>query len=327
MKLIFTLVLCGMGLVLGAQTCILTSQSQDFCTECSTQSVNGEPPALINGVFSGTLEITTTYEISAACLANVVFSGTVVFELNKKNHLTFGQDPQVAEGTNTTVASHNAQGGGIIYAFGTSYTKPYTEFEAIMSPAAGSGGIGGGGSGSAQLPVTLLHWNATATSAGINLSWASLNETDNDYYSVEHSTDGLTFRELTSVEGSFTTTEVQEYAYRHLSPAAGTNYYRLVQYDIDGTRTRFGVVSAEVAATQAGYTLSPNPARAGQEIVLHDPASRGVTPITLHHIDGRLIRSYTTVPNEATRIQLPDGVTHGMYVVRYGSKSKLLVVR
>ncbi|MCP9236452.1 hypothetical protein [Lewinella sp. JB7] len=327
MRFIFTLALTGLSLFMAAQTCTINNASADFCTTCSS----GTNPALVNGVFTGTLRINTTYTISASCLATVTFANNVAIDIDKRNDLYFAADPYVQEGTTTTVTGHHVH-GGLINAFGTNFTysgpNTYDDLAAIMSPPAGSGGVGGvGGGGSSQLPVTLLSWDAIPTPAGIALSWSTASETDNDYYTVEHSIDGLTFSKLAIVPGSTNTSSVQDYTYHHLSPTAGFNYYRLCQHDIDGTINRFGVISAVAASTESRQTLSPNPAHPGQEIVVRGLDVQERSPVTLHHIDGRIIGSYPTAPDQSTRIQLPASVANGVYVIRHGRSSQLLVVR
>jgi len=84
------------------------------------------------------------------------------------------------------------------------------------------------------LPVELISFTVKAAGKEAELRWATATEINNDYFAIEHSTDGRHFTEIGRVGGAGTTQQEQRYAFLHRSPAKGLNYYRLKQCDYDG---------------------------------------------------------------------------------------------
>lgn len=109
------------------------------------------------------------------------------------------------------------------------------------------------------LPIELLNFNAEADAPAIQLSWSTASETNNDYFTLERSTDAVNFEAVTTVKGAGNSTSVIRYGYSDKAAAEGLNYYRLKQTDYNGESTYSGIVQASTgrAFTQSIY---PNPA-------------------------------------------------------------------
>ena len=325
----------GAGYTASAQICELnsTNQNQDLCTACST----GINPAIVDGVFSGSLIVSTgsTYRISTACLDALTFSGQVDIYISRYTNLEFDKPPTAASGTTVTADYNHHKHSGYIYAYGTYYYPRmsdgtgYADFAARMTQAASTGtrqtgpGVGGGSGGEFQLPVTLIEWEATPTQGGVRLRWVTTEEQDNDYYVIEHSTDGRHFTPLTKLGGALRSAALLNYAYVHERPAAGNHFYRLTQYDMDGTATSYAVRSVTVEGGE--LSVYPDPAAPGQEVTVRAGAATGT--VRLHHADGRLIRTFDFVPGTEHGIRMPGDLPAGLYIVRFGEQQKLLVVR
>lgn len=85
------------------------------------------------------------------------------------------------------------------------------------------------------LPVELILFNAEKTNdEKALLTWVTAAEVNNDYFEVQHSTDGIFFTVIGYVQGKGTTSEMSFYNFVHHSPLFGTNYYKLKQVDFDG---------------------------------------------------------------------------------------------
>ncbi len=79
-------------------------------------------------------------------------------------------------------------------------------------------------------PVSLLSFDATLQKKNVVLRWASATELDFEAYSLQHSLDGKTWRDLTTIAGKG---DHSEYEYLHTTPMVGENFYRLKMLDID----------------------------------------------------------------------------------------------
>ena len=173
-------------------------------------------------------------------------------------------------------------------------------------------------------PIELLSWTATPEGNFVTLTWSSAMELNNDFYGIEHSTDGVSFSEITRIPGRDLSIEQLNYSFTHTTPSAGTNYYRLTQTDLDGTRTTFDVLT--VAATVgAAATLSPNPATAGTQVSVWNVTAD--TDISLLRIDGSLVAQYPAASRDLPQLALPADLPAGVYLVRAGEQVSRLLVR
>jgi len=109
------------------------------------------------------------------------------------------------------------------------------------------------------LPVTLISFSAKPLPGNIvELQWKTAQETQNERFVVERSKDLSVFEtaaEIRDVAGN--SNAIHSYRATDLSPYLGTSYYRLVQYDVDGTRTASRILS--VLLRSQDYSLYPNP--------------------------------------------------------------------
>jgi len=110
----------------------------------------------------------------------------------------------------------------------------------------------------ALLPIELLFFNGTAQNGEVLLSWQTASEENNDYFQMEHSTDGSHFQPIGKVAGRGTTTTPHKYAFRHTRPTAGANYYRFKQVDFDGKFSYSPIVHVEIGVG-AIVEVFPNP--------------------------------------------------------------------
>jgi hypothetical protein len=95
------------------------------------------------------------------------------------------------------------------------------------------------------MPIVLTYFGAEALLHEVKLTWITASEENNDYYTIEKSSNGVDFLELAEVDGAGNSLEVLNYRLLDKSPFQGVSYYRLKQTDYDGTNETFKVVAAE----------------------------------------------------------------------------------
>lgn len=111
----------------------------------------------------------------------------------------------------------------------------------------------------AILPVELVNLTALKSDKTALIQWTTASEINNDYFTIQASTDGKNFKEMGQVKGAGTTDIVQEYHFTDNSPVQGLNYYRLLQVDYDGTATYSKVVIVNFRSNDDEITIFPNP--------------------------------------------------------------------
>jgi hypothetical protein len=94
-----------------------------------------------------------------------------------------------------------------------------------------------------SLPVNLLNFNAYAETSSIQVEWTTSSEKNNDFFTLEKSTDGINFEVAATVKGAGNSSVSHNYSYTDYSSVKGIVYYRLAQTDFDGKTHYFQIVS------------------------------------------------------------------------------------
>ena len=139
------------------------------------------------------------------------------------------------------------------------------------------------------LPVKLLSFNATLVNCTINLDWKTATEQNNRKFVVMRSDDGATWTQLAEVAGNGSTQTEHSYSLKDTKPHRN-NYYKLVQYDYDGTAT--------------DYKLARNI----ETTSCYDNTNEGVTQVFPNpNYDGRInFKFYTSFEDEVVTVQFLD---------------------
>lgn len=120
------------------------------------------------------------------------------------------------------------------------------------------------------LPVELISFTAQAGEKVVQLDWRTASEFNNDYFSVERSTNGKSFSTIGRVDGAGESMLVNEYEFLDENPPASKKiYYRLRQVDHDGA---FEFSPVEVVLGMRGLDfdlqVAPNPTSESLNITL-----------------------------------------------------------
>jgi len=97
----------------------------------------------------------------------------------------------------------------------------------------------------ALLPVELISFNGRPDGTGNILEWSTATETDNDYFTIERSADGISWETIGTIVGTGTSNVTNNYTYTDKSPDNSIVYYRLSQTDFNGNVTDHGIISVQ----------------------------------------------------------------------------------
>ena len=164
----------------------------------------------------------------------------------------------------------------------------------------------------ANLPVELLYFHATCMGDAVQFEWATASETNNEYFTIERSTDAVHYEEVARIQGAGTTSLRSEYSFMADNTNSGMTYYRLRQTDIDGAVEVFSPVALQCTAEQAvEVDIYPVPARDLVNIV---STGEAISRVEVYNIQGSRLTSQET---EGSRLQLNvSGYAAGAYVVK-----------
>lgn len=112
------------------------------------------------------------------------------------------------------------------------------------------------------LPVELVKFLAAGNGTTVDILWQTSAEINSDYFSVLKSTDGVNFEEIAQVPAAGRSNSLIDYSSIDKDPIIGTNYYKLVNYDFDGTFEESDVKVVYYAGEDEGEfsaNIYPNP--------------------------------------------------------------------
>lgn len=93
------------------------------------------------------------------------------------------------------------------------------------------------------LPVTLLDFTAVKINESVLLEWQTESEYNSDYFEVERSVNGIDWNRLFTINAAGESSESLIYQETDENPIDGISYYRLNQYDLNGTKTFLKMIS------------------------------------------------------------------------------------
>ena len=166
------------------------------------------------------------------------------------------------------------------------------------------------------LPVKLVSFTAVKEDASVKLNWQTSQELNTKEFSVEHSTNGIHFTSIASVNATGTVSAGASYQALDAHPNTGTNYYRLKTIDFDGKYEYSKIVKLNFdKAFTVG--LSPNPASNKVTITL----TNSLTPLTMQLVDmsGQVVKSFI-LTNSANSFSIA-GISKGLYLVKVQSSN------
>jgi hypothetical protein len=107
------------------------------------------------------------------------------------------------------------------------------------------------------IPVQLVSFNAVTENSSVKLQWVTATETNNRGFEIQKSLDGIDWQFLSFITGNGTSSEYSRYSYTDINPTLGNNFYRLVQYDYDGTNLIYGPIMVNFSSVYS-YKLEQN---------------------------------------------------------------------
>lgn len=110
------------------------------------------------------------------------------------------------------------------------------------------------------LPIELVSFDVTLNSNKVVISWITASEINNDYFTIERSSDGVNFEVVGTVKGNGNSTSVINYTSMDTIPYKGISYYRLKHTDFDG-KSRYSDLEMLTLEkeTDFSFNIFPNP--------------------------------------------------------------------
>lgn len=251
-------------------------------------------------IIAGTLELNNG-KIKLGTASRVIVKSTGIIKADNS-------DDQIAIGTSFKFKGNQLQQTGYSYADATTGNAP-NGFSTIPP---------------ATLPVTFQSFFVNRQAANIQLTWATSEEVNNKYYSVERSTDARSWKEIAIVLGAGTTDLVSRYSYTDKNVTDDVVYYRIKQTDMNGN-VHYSAIRTIRNDKQAACNIY---AFSKQTIIveINSDVKENIT-VQVVNMNGQLVKRQNF--NQASyRIMLNmPNVTSGVYAVQVSDGNGLKEVK
>lgn len=177
-----------------------------------------------------------------------------------------------------------------------------------------------------SLPVELLYFEAINTTERVQLEWATATEVNNSHFEIEHSVDGVVFKNLGHIRGKGNTASFTKYHFTHINPEKGTNYYRLKQVDFNESYTYSPVEVVNIGRTAKSFVIIPTVATTNVRIELFGLDHKDYTELHILDAMGRKLYAETSTALDAMQINV-EQLQAGSYFMQVKNGNTVLMQR
>ena len=165
--------------------------------------------------------------------------------------------------------------------------------------------------GSALPVLWAEHLRVEIDNGSAELSWSVSSQSNNEKFVIEHSTDGTGFETIGEIRGAGDAAEKTHYRFSHKDFSEGLNYYRVAQYDYDGSVDYSNVAVGRAEPKQQSFSVFPNPAT---ETITVRRSDDQADHLTIFDAYGRQLNRYAISGTEIT-LRLPE-LSAGTYLLK-----------
>ncbi len=181
------------------------------------------------------------------------------------------------------------------------------------------------------LPVRFTQFSAVENPQQVDLQWMVEQESLNDRYLVERSSDGQHFEALQEVKskGSHTGQDTCNYSDR-TAPATGLLYYRIKQYSINGSYVYSKVIAIKRKQTSPALSLYPNPVKDVLLVSLSHTGANTTADILITDVSGKRIIAQQVIlvsGNNTFTVAGADRLPPGVYQLSVYSRGDKPLVK
>lgn len=135
------------------------------------------------------------------------------------------------------------------------------------------------------LPIELISFEGSKTGRNNTLSWITSSELNNDYFTIEKTTDGNQFEIIGTINGAGNSIQNTVYEFIDYEVKNELNYYRLKQTDFDGTSVYSNMISIDNRINSKKEILRITTVL-GQEI-----RNNANGPVIIYYTDGSFVKT------------------------------------
>ncbi|MGZ4058614.1 MAG: T9SS type A sorting domain-containing protein, partial [Bacteroidia bacterium] len=177
------------------------------------------------------------------------------------------------------------------------------------------------------LPIELLNFNAIMNNGKVDLNWTTATESNNNYFTIEKSKDGVDFETVTEIRAAGNSTATIDYTDQDPNPYSGISYYRLKQTDFNGQYTYSSLAAVNYYFGEDGISIYPNPGSPGSPINLDIKGLKDQEIlVVLRDMSGKEFYSkviITSTDDQLEAIDTEQRLSAGTYIVIASSNNRV----
>jgi hypothetical protein len=162
------------------------------------------------------------------------------------------------------------------------------------------------------LPVSLLSFDAVAEGDFVNLTWTTVSETNNDFFTIERSNDAQNFTSFKKVRGAGNSNQTLHYRAVDSLPFAGVSYYRLKQTDFNGA-SKYSDIKTVTVNKISSINIFPNPANDNLFIEGINIQNPNTSFVVIRNVLGEIVYQ-SSIINPASPILISQ-LSSGIYFI------------
>jgi len=174
------------------------------------------------------------------------------------------------------------------------------------------------------LPVNFVSFNAfLLNEQAVQLDWSTAMEENASYFQVERSTDGMHFLSLGTVVAAGYSSSLQNYHYVDHYAVRGTVYYRIAEYDVNGTKMYSGV-KAVYGSKRMSLTVYPNPSVNSFNVFVESEEDEKIN-LVIYDVLGHVAERKTISSNSITVVG--ETLARGAYILHVQKPDETLSIQ
>ncbi|MBX7201979.1 MAG: DUF2341 domain-containing protein [Bacteroidia bacterium] len=185
-----------------------------------------------------------------------------------------------------------------------------------------------------QISMSLLTLDAETQGQTVELKWLTVNENNNELFTIERSTDGLTYEVIGTKPGAGNSIEVLSYRFRDEKPVVGKNFYRVKLTDTQGNNEFSMITPASVEAMGEDKiqiaSAQPNPFNKDFMVEYRVPKT-GMAKVKLTSVKGDVLHEQEVAceKSKAQHFQYKDdaGIRAGVYFLTIAQETESKTIK
>ena len=180
-------------------------------------------------------------------------------------------------------------------------------------------------SGSIPLPIELVDFNANCNENNVELKWVTASETNNDYFTIEKSTNSVDFESLGNITGAGNSSSLKNYSFNDMNINTGSVYYRLKQIDFNGSYTHSDIIAINACVATETAIINAYTDSGVLTLNIYSNADQK-NEVTIYEITGRKVLNsehYLAKGNNKIHLHTTE-ICFGAYLITLQNEKTLI---